>query len=107
MKRSVALMLLLASVAYAARDSISDQFPIYANSGKPDLTVDHKRFASQMEIVDRYFSPGDGTCAIDEQVVGGAGYRRLLRFDTVVLNMGDGDLIVGERADPGNPYQDY
>jgi len=30
-----------------------------------------------MQIVDRYFAPGD--CALAEGVVGGAGYRRLLR----------------------------
>ena len=107
MKRSIALVMVLASLSYAARDSVSDEFPIYANGGKPDLTVDQKRFASQMEIVDRYFEPGDGTCAIDEQVVGGSGYRRLLRFDTVLMNMGDADLIVGDRADPTNPYHDY
>jgi hypothetical protein len=101
------LALLLAPTVDAARESVSDDFPIYANNGKPDLTVDPKRFANQMDIVDRLFQPGDGTCAIDEQVVGGAGYRRLLRFDTVVLNMGDGDLVVGDRSDPNNPYASY
>ncbi|MEQ1898512.1 MAG: lysyl oxidase family protein [Vicinamibacterales bacterium] len=75
------------------------------NGGKPDLTLDPQRFVAQMEIVDRYFAPGD--CAIAEGVVGDSGYRRLLRFDTVVLNRGDGDLIVGDRSDPGNPYAEY
>ncbi|HSD88881.1 MAG TPA: lysyl oxidase family protein [Kofleriaceae bacterium] len=106
LKKSLALLFVVVPAAFAARDSISNDFPIYANGGKPDLTVDQKRFASQMEIVDRFFEPGDGTCAIDEQVVNGSGYRRLLRFDTVVMNMGDGDLIVGDRADPDNPYKD-
>jgi len=105
--RRYLLPIVLATTAYAARDSVSNNFPIYNNHGKPDLTVDPKRFVSQMEIVDRYFEAGDGTCAIDEQVVGGAGYRRLLRFDTVVMNMGDADLIVGDRADPDNPYADF
>jgi hypothetical protein len=40
-----------------------------------------------MEIVDRYFAPDD--CAIAEGAVGDSGYRRLLRFDTVVMNRGD------------------
>jgi hypothetical protein len=58
-----------------------------------------------MEIVDRYFAPDD--CAIAEEVVGGTGYRRLLRFDTVLMNRGDGDLVVGDREDPNNPYAEF
>jgi hypothetical protein len=101
------VVLLEPPFAGAARNSVSNDYPIYANDGKPDLTVDGKRFVSQMEIVDRFFAPGDGTCAIDEQVVNGVGYRRLLRFDVVVMNMGDGDLVVGDRSDPNNPYASY
>ena len=86
----------------AQRTSVAREFPIYANGGKPDLAVDPERFVSQMEIVDRYFAPGD--CALLEGVVGADGYRRLLRFDTVVMNRGDGDLVVGDRSDPNNPY---
>ena len=51
-----------------------------------------------MEIVDRLFQ--DGTCAVLEGAVNGIGYRRILRFDTVVMNGGDGDLVVGDRSDP-------
>jgi hypothetical protein len=58
-----------------------------------------------MEIVDRLFE--DGSCAVQEGAVGGTGYRRLLRFDTVVLNGGDGDLVVGDRSDPNNPYAEW
>jgi hypothetical protein len=58
-----------------------------------------------MEIVDRNFEPGD--CAIAEGVVGGSGVRRLLRFDTVVMNRGGGDLVVGDRSDRDNPYARY
>jgi len=53
-----------------------------------DLTVDPKRFVSQMEIVDRFFDTS--SCEIAEGSVGGTGYRRLLRFDTVLINGGDG-----------------
>jgi Lysyl oxidase len=88
--------------AFSQRTSVGRQFPVYNNGGKPDLTVDPQRFVSQMEIVDRLFH--DGTCAVQEGAVGGTGYRRLLRFDTVVLNGGDGDLVVGDRSDPNNPY---
>ena len=73
--------------------SVARDFPVYDNGGKPDLTVDPQRFVSQMEIVDRLFEPG--TCAVEEGTVNGIGYRRILRFDTVVMNSGDGDLVVG------------
>ena len=100
----VALLVLVPSSVISQRTSVSRLFPVYDNGGKPDLVVDPQRFVSQMEIVDRFF--GDGTCAIEEGAVGGTGYRRLLRFDTVVMNSGDVDLIVGDRSDPNNPYAD-
>src|SRR5256885_801399 len=89
----------------AQRTSVSRDFPVYDNVGKPDLTIDPKRAASQMEIVDRYFAASD--CAVVEGSVNGTGYRRLLRFDTVVMNSGDGDLVVGDRSDPNNPYASW
>ena len=89
----------------AQRTSVARDFPTYNNGGKPDLAVDPQRFVSQMEIVDRVFAPED--CAIAEGVVGGSGVRRLLRFDTVLMNRGDGDLVVGDRSDPNNPYAPY
>lgn len=103
---SAAFVLLAASpAAFAQRTSVARDFPIYSNGGKPDLTVDPKRFVSQMEIVDRYFDPL--SCALAEGTVGGSGYRRILRFDTVVINAGDGDLVVGDRSDPNNPYAPF
>ena len=98
-------LLALAVSALSQRTSVGRLFPVYDNGGKPDLTVDPQRFTSQMEIIDRFFD--DGTCAIQEGAVGGTGYRRLLRFDTVVINGGDGDLVVGDRSDPANPYAPY
>ena len=104
MKRiAVALFLLMLVLpSLGQRTSVSSDIPVYSNGGKPDLTIDPKRFVSQMEIVDRYFSPED--CALVEGSVGGSGYRRLLRFDTVVVNGGDGDLVVGDPTDRRNPY---
>src|SRR5438067_582458 len=98
----IAMLALAADRAIAQRTSVSSDFPIYNNKGLPDLTVDPKRFVSQMEIVDRLFSAGD--CELVEGSVGGTGYRRLLRFDTVLINSGNGDLKVGDPADPANPY---
>jgi len=95
------------SQVQAQRTSVSGDFPIYDNGGKPDLTVDAKRQANSMSIVDRYFDPVRDQCVFNENAVGGAGYRRLLRFDTVIVNAGDADLFVGDRADPQNPYASY
>src|SRR5919198_723215 len=100
---ALALLALSAGAASAEpRNSVSSDFPTYANGSKPDLTVDPKRFNSQMEIVDRYFGPD--SCELAEGSIGGTGYRRLLRFDTVIINAGDGDLVVGSPTDPANPY---
>ena len=101
---TVAVLLVFAAPVPAQRTSVGRDFPIYDNDGYPDLTVDPQRFVSQMEIVDRLFDPVDDECAFEEGVIGGAGYRRILRFDTVIINAGNGDLVVGDRSDPNNPY---
>jgi hypothetical protein len=95
-------LLLAPGIGTAQRTNVAREFPLYDNGGKPDLVMDPQRFVAQMEIVDRNFEPTD--CAIAEGVVGGSGYRRLLRFDTVLMNRGGGDLVVGDRKDPNNPY---
>jgi hypothetical protein len=101
-----AALLVLPTIAVATataepRDSVSRMFPVYDNGGLPDFTVDPQRFTSQMEIVDRYFEAG--SCEIAEGTVGGSGYRRILRFDTVVLNGGQ-TIHLGNPADPNNPF---
>jgi len=106
MKKSVAvsfaLLLLVPFSAWAQRTSVSGDIPIYANGGLPDLTPDPKRFNTQMEIVDRLFDAS--SCEVIEGSIGGTGYRRLLRFDIVLINSGDGDLVVGDPTNPNNPY---
>jgi len=99
---AVVIFALASGRSLAQRTSVSSDFPIYNNKGLPDLTVDPKRFVSQMEIVDRLFQTGD--CEFFEGSVGGTGYRRLLRFDTVLINSGNGDLKVGDPTDATNPY---
>ena len=101
----MACLLLAPGIGTAQRTNVAREFPLYDNGGKPDLVMDPQRFVAQMEIVDRNFEPTD--CAIAEGVVGGSGYRRLLRFDTVLMNRGGGDLLVGDRSDPDNPYAEY
>lgn len=102
---TLAAMLAIVPAALAQRTSVGRDFPVYDNGGKPDLTLDPKRFVSQMEIVDRYFEPT--SCAWQEGSIFGTGYRRILRFDTVIINGGDGDLLVGNREDPNNPYANW
>jgi Lysyl oxidase len=99
---ALALVAFTTSVPNAQRTSVSSDFPVYDNAGNPDITVDPKRFVSQMEIIDRLFDSTD--CELIEGSIGGAGYRRLLRFDTVLINSGDGDLVVGSPTDRKNPY---
>lgn len=101
---------LTALPAQAARNALENRYDvaIYANGGKPDLTVDPIRLKSQLNVIDRYFDPNDAgdRCAVAEGVVGGYGWRRLMVFDVVIVNAGDGDLVVGDRSDPTNPYAD-
>jgi hypothetical protein len=110
-KRLLCLAVLSGSfLCLAQRTSVVRDMPLYDNLDRkgvqrPDLVIDYQRFVSQMEIVDRYFGPDD--CALAEGVIGAPGYRRLLRFDTVVMNRGGADLIVGDRSDPNNPYAKY
>ena len=101
----VITLLILVPAAISQRTSVSREFPVYNNGGKADLVVDPQRFVSQMEIVDRFFTE-DG-CAFQEGAVGATGYRRILRFDTVLMNSGDGDLVVGDRSDPDNPFAEF
>ena len=96
------VLVLIPTSVLSKRTSVSNQFPVYDNGGKPDLVVDPERFVSKMEIVDRLFA--EGNCAIQEGAVGAAGDRRLLRFDVIVMNSGDGDLIAGDRNDPNNSH---
>ena len=104
---TLTVLVVFALPASAQRTSVSRDFPVYDNGGSADLTVDPQRFVAQMEIVDRLFDPIADECAFEEGVIGGAGYRRLLRFDTVIMNAGDGDLVVGNRSDPNNPYAEF
>ncbi|MBS1188845.1 MAG: hypothetical protein H6R10_637 [Rhodocyclaceae bacterium] len=106
MSLRIVLLCLLATLLAACQTSadfqVASEFPIYGNDGKPDLTVDAKRLAARMDVVDRYFSADE--CALKEGDVGTVGVRRLLQFDVAILNAGDGDLVVGDRSDPNNIY---
>lgn len=98
----VSLLALCALPAAGQRTNVARDMPLYDNGGKPDLAIDEQRLVAQMQIVDRLFVPGE--CAVLEGTVGGTGYRRLLRFDTVILNRSTSDLVIGNRADAANPF---
>ncbi len=67
-----------------------------------DLTVDRDAIIDSFDIVDRTFSAAH--CAFIEGAVGGTGVRRLLRFDTIVVNLGEEDAVLGDPADPEPPF---
>ena len=102
------LGVLAAPATHAARDALENRYDVavYPNGGKPDLTVDPIRLGSQLNVIDRYFDPANAgdRCAFEEGAIGGYGWRRLMVFDVVIVNAGDGDLVVGDRSDPNNPY---
>ena len=102
------IVALVAPAAHAARDSLENRYDVavYPNGGKPDLLVDPIRLKSQLNVIDRYFDSDNASdrCAYEEGVIGAYGWRRLMVFDVVIVNAGDGDLVVGDRSDLNNPY---
>ena len=94
-------LLIAATGAAEPRDSVSRMFPVYDNGGLSDLTVDPQRFTAQMEIVDRVFSAD--SCELIEGSINAAGVRRILRFDTVLINGGQ-TLFVGSPTDRKGEY---
>lgn len=59
----------------------------------PDLLISGESASSSIRIEERGFDPS--SCAVEENCVGGPGFRRLLRFATYTPNLGDADLILG------------
>jgi hypothetical protein len=66
-----------------------------------DLQIDRDATVSTLQLSEEDFAPDD--CAVVEEAVV-PGRRRLLRFDTVVVNRGNVDLVVGDPADPEPPF---
>ena len=110
MKRFVAaVVMILAATSMSPANRVLGQkgdpppsFPIYDNGGYPDLLIDSGRLTSSLEIVSRTFS--SSACELVEGSIGAAGTRRLLRFDTSVVNVGNGDLVIGAPNGKGSPY---
>jgi hypothetical protein len=66
-----------------------------------DLMVDRDAIVDSWEVVDRTFSALH--CAVIEGAVPAPGLRRLLRFDTIVVNLGTEDAVIGDPAAPEPP----
>lgn len=60
----------------------------------PDLRIDPEASAESVAITAEAFA--EDSCAIEEACVLGPGERKLLRFDTVVQNVGDADWLIGD-----------
>lgn len=67
-----------------------------------DLQVDRAPTEATLQFSEETFAADD--CAVIEGAVAVPGLRRLLRFDTVVVNRGSEDLVVGNPADPVPPF---
>src|SRR6185295_4342340 len=69
-------------------------------------TIDLKVIASQtqasLEFEDHDFAPTD--CAVTEGWVAASGIRRLLRFDSLIANLGALDLRMGDPVSPEPPF---
>ena len=70
----------------------------------PDLALLRSRMRDTVYLAEEGFPPGH--CAIAESCVLGPGFRRLLRFDTAVANLGSADLVLGD-PDPDDPLWEY
>jgi hypothetical protein len=66
--------------------------------GLPDLQLVAEQMTGTAESTVREFTAQD--CEVVEGCVGGTGPRRLLRFDTVTMNRGTADLVVGPTPPP-------
>ncbi len=70
----------------------------------PDLFVDADYMAQGAYIDTIFIRPDD--CYIPEGCVTGSGLRKVLRFPTLVANIGTGDMTIGIPED-GNPLWEY
>ena len=68
----------------------------------PDLTPNGARIKSTMVISNRTFSAG--SCSVVEGCISTTGSRRLLTFDLQIMNLGNGDAVLGTPAQRPDLY---
>lgn len=99
-----------ASAAPAARlDAAGSQPPAdaaIADAGPPlpDLALLRSRMLPTVYLSEEGFPPDH--CAIAEGCLLLPGFRRLIRFDTAIANLGTADLVLGD-PDPDDPLWEY
>jgi len=92
--------------------------PAPATAG-PELEIDVGRIEQSILVHTEIFHPPEGhvirdqiapisgNCVLDpsERCVGGPGIRKLLRFDALIHNRGDEDLVIGDPEDLPHLYE--
>jgi len=68
-----------------------------ASAALPDLIINRSRLATGIEITEREFAASD--CAVIEGCIRGSGTRKLLLFEVAFVNVGQGDLVIGNPND--------
>jgi Lysyl oxidase len=82
-------------------DAVANQVRI---TGYTQPTADLQPLASALQdnrVIYRYIAPN--SCAVQEQCVGGSGWRRLLQFTASVKNTGAAAMVAGS-VDPSSPF---
>jgi hypothetical protein len=69
----------------------------------PDLQVDGVAAAGSLEIDHQDFD--EDACEVEDACIAAPGHRTLLRFDGVIENLGQGDLVLGDPS--SSPYFTY
>jgi hypothetical protein len=77
--------------------------PLVAQNNRADLVVLKDRLRKSVSFRKIKAKPGD--CTVVEGCVGGFGKRRILEFDTYVLNRGSADLVLGKPEDHPELYE--
>lgn len=70
--------------------------------GSIDVTPDRQAALESLFFEEETFEADD--CAFIEGSIGTVGLRRLLRFDTIIINYGELPIVLGSPADPEPPY---
>lgn len=69
--------------------------------GSVDFALDAQRTQASARVIDRTF--GSAECPVQEGTIEVSGRRRLLIFDTLLINRGELDCVIGNPADPAPP----
>ena len=68
----------------------------------PDLRINRYMLRNSIEVTLRTFSADE--CAVIERCVPGPGTRKILKFDASIINIGAGDLRIGNPASRSNLF---